>query len=99
MPRVRLTDITISKLPLSKTRVTYWGEGLPAFGVRVGARRKTFIVVMNGGRRIKLGNYPFTSLKDARREAHQRLSDPSGQSAVVDAEAAGEVAKKFIDVH
>ena len=58
MPRVRLTDIAISKLPQSKAQITYWDEGLPAFGVRVGARRKTFIVVMNGGRRIKLGNYP-----------------------------------------
>jgi Arm DNA-binding domain len=99
MPRVRLTDISISKLPQSKARITYWDKALPAFGIRVGARRKTFIVVMNGGRRIKLGNYPFTSLKDARREAHQRLSDPSGQSAVMYAEPAGEVVKKFIEIH
>jgi hypothetical protein len=68
MPRV--TDVTISKLPRSKTQITYWDEGLPAFGVRVGARRKTFIVVVNGGHRIKLGNYPRTTLKDARTEAH-----------------------------
>jgi hypothetical protein len=65
MPRVRLTDITIDELPKSKTRVTYWDESLPAFGVRVGARRKTFIVIMNGGRRIKLGNYPSTTLRAA----------------------------------
>ena len=64
MPRVRLTDMSISKFPHSRGRVTYWDEGLPAFGVRVGARRKTFIVILNGGRRIKLGNYPFTSLKE-----------------------------------
>ena len=99
MPRVRLTDIAISKLPQSEARVTYWDEALPAFGVRVGARRKTFVVVMNGGRRIKLGNYPATSLRDARREAYLRLSDPGGQSTVVDADAAAEVVKKFIDIH
>ena len=86
--------------PSSKVRVTYWDETLPAFGVRVGARRKTFIVVVNGGHRIKLGNYPFKSLKDARREAHLRLGDPGGDGGlVVDAEPAGEVVKKFIDVH
>ena len=100
MPRVRLTDVTIEKLPSSKVRTTYWDETLPAFGVRVGARRKTFIVVVNGGHRIKLGNYPFKSLKDARREAHLRLGNPGGDGGlVVDAEPAGEVVKKFIDIH
>jgi hypothetical protein len=100
MPRVRLTDVTIEKLPSSKVRVTYWDETLPAFGVRVGARRKTFIVVVNGGHRIKLGNYPFKSLKDARREAHLRLGNPGGDGLVVaDAAPAGEVVKKFIDIH
>ena len=84
MPHVRLTDISLSKLPQSKERVTYWDESLPAFGVRVGARRKTFIVILNGGRRIKLGNYPVTSLKDARREAYRRLSDPKGQATVAE---------------
>lgn len=74
MPHVRLTDVTISKLTHSKAQITYWDEGLPAFGVRVGARRKTFIVVMNSGHRIKLGNYPFMSLKDARSEALRRLT-------------------------
>jgi len=99
MPRVRLTDVTIEKLPSSKVRVTYWDEALPAFGVRVGARRKTFIVVVNGGHRIKLGNYPFKTLKDARREAHLRLGNPAGEGDVAAAEPAGEVVKKFIDIH
>jgi hypothetical protein len=68
MPHVRLTDLSISKLPLSKARVTYWDEsgGLPGFGLRVGARRKVFVLVVNGGRRIKLGLYPLMTLKSAR---------------------------------
>ena len=99
MPRVRLTDVTISKLPQSKAQITYWDEALPAFGVRVGARRKTFVVIVKPGQRIKLGNYPVTSLKDARRDALRRLSDRNGQAAVEEAESAGEVVKKFIDVH
>jgi hypothetical protein len=28
--------------------------GLPGFGVRVGARRKTFVLIVNDGHRIKL---------------------------------------------
>ena len=54
MPRVRLTDVTISKLPQQNAQITYWDDALPAFVVRVGTRRKTFIVILNGGRRIKL---------------------------------------------
>jgi integrase len=99
MPRVRLTDITISKLPQSKAQITYWDETLPAFGVRVGARRKTFIVIMNGGRRTKLGTYPSTTLKEARLEAYRRLSDPNGQSTEQEAPLAAEVVKNFIEIH
>ena len=46
MPRVRLTDVSISKLPQQKAQITYWDEALPAFGVPVGARRKTLIVIL-----------------------------------------------------
>jgi integrase len=99
MPRVRLTDVTISKLPQQKAQITYWDEGLPAFGVRVGARRKTFIVVVNGGHRIKLGNYPRTSLKDARKEAHHKLSGRGVQATVEDAPTCEKVVEDFIEIH
>jgi integrase len=99
MPRVRLTDVTISKLPQQKTQITYWDEGLPAFGVRVGARRKTFIVVVNGGHRIKLGNYPRTTLKDARKEAYHRLSGRGAQATIEDAPACEKVVEDFIKIH
>src|SRR5467141_1216359 len=99
MSRVRLTDVTISKLPHSKAQVTYWDDGLPAFGVRIGARRKTFVVIVKPGRRIKLGNYPATTLKSARSEAHRRLSNRSAQYAAEEVPAAGEVVKKFLDIH
>ncbi len=98
MPHVRLTDITISKFPQSKNRVTYWDEGLPAFGVRVGARRKTFVVIVKPGHRIKLGNYPTTTLKDARNEAHRRLATRDGFASEV-APPTEEVVKKFLEVH
>lgn len=99
MPRVRLTDLTICNLPPSENQITYWDEGLPAFGVRVGARRKTFIVITKPGHRIKLGNYPFMTLKDARREAHKRLSDREGDTAIVDADVVEKAVTDFIDIH
>jgi hypothetical protein len=36
----------------------HWDASLKAFGVRVGKNRKTFIVIRDGGRRIKVGQYP-----------------------------------------
>jgi integrase len=100
MPHLRLTDISISKLPFSKTRTTYWDEGgLPGFGVRVGARRKTFVLVLNRGYRIKLGQYPLISLKDARQEAVRRLSDPNGQKQPEVAPPARGVVEKFLETH
>lgn len=98
MPRVRLTDVTVRKLPQSKAQITYWDEGLPAFGVRVGARHKTFIVVVNGGHRIKLGNYPRTTLKDARKEAYHWLFGRGAQATVEDAPGCGTVVEGFIKI-
>jgi integrase len=79
--------------------MTYWDEGLAAFGVRVEARRKTFIVVVNGGHRIKLGNYPRTTLKDARAEAYLRLGGRGAQATVVDAPKAEDVVTDFMKIH
>jgi hypothetical protein len=72
---------------------------LPAFGVRVGGRRKTFIVVVNSGHRIKLGNYPRTTLKDVRSEAYVRLGGRGTQTTVVDAPTAEEVVTEFMKIH
>src|SRR5262249_18878417 len=100
MPHTRLTDVTISKLPHSKAQITYWDEGLPAFGVRVGARRKTFVVIVKPGQRIKLGNYPVTTLKAARSEAYRRLSDRNGHHAPEEnVLPAVEVVKTFLEIH
>jgi integrase len=77
--RIRLTDLAVRALKFSDTQTTYWDEAQPAFGVRVGKRSKTFIVVVRGGRRLKVGTYPDTKLRDARKAARHLLSDPAGQ--------------------
>jgi len=78
MPKLKLTDVTVDRLPHTKNQVTYWDALLPAFGVRVGANSKTFIVIRNNGRRTKLGRYPFLSLADAR--SQDRLLIAHGHS-------------------
>ena len=75
--RIRLTDIAVRALKYFDGQITYWDDTLPAFGVRVGNRSKTFIVVQSGGRRLKIGSYPQTSLHDARQAAKLLLATPA----------------------
>lgn len=74
MPKVHLTDVTAQRLK-AETQTTYWDTTLPAFGLRVGRKRKTW-VVMYGERRSRrtLGHYPAMSLAKAREEARKLLA-------------------------
>ena len=73
MPNIHFNDRVIAGL---KEEGTYWDLGTKAFGVRIGKSAKTFIVIRDGGRRIKLGRYPDLSLQDARAKARRILLDP-----------------------
>lgn len=76
MPRMNLTDTAIKRLkcPANKKQIDYWDQHPKGFGLRVGASgTKTFNCqtrVLRGGNwrdtRIKVGNYPFMTLADAR---------------------------------
>jgi integrase len=75
--KIHFTDLALRALPLSDTQVTYLDKNFSpgSFGLRVGKRSKTFIAIRNGGRRIKIAEFPKTALKDARREARRVLDD------------------------
>jgi integrase len=47
----------------------HWDTLLPAFGVRVGKTKRTFLVIHSGGRRISLGHHGAISLAQARDKA------------------------------
>jgi hypothetical protein len=67
MPVAHLTDIVVSRL---KQPGTYFDDHTPAFGIRVGKHRKTWIVVRGRDRlRTRIGHYPAISLADARKKA------------------------------
>ena len=72
----KLTDLAIRRLPVRESgQKTYWDNVLPAFGVRVGARTKSFVIMYGKGRRLKtIGRYPQISLSDARKEAKRLLA-------------------------
>jgi integrase len=73
MPRVHFTDIVVSRL---KQRGTYYDQTTPAFGLRVGAHRKTWFVIRGRERlRTTIGLYPAVSLADARRQARVLLTE------------------------
>ena len=74
---MRLSDIFIRQVrPLARQK-TYFDDALPGFGLRVGGRSKSFIVMYGKKRRLKtLGQYPDLSLSDARKEARKILAFP-----------------------
>ena len=77
--RFKLTDVSISKLPFQHPQYTAWDALLPSFGVRIGSRSKTFIVMHGRARkRITLGNYPTMTLQKAREAARLKLANPLG---------------------
>jgi integrase len=72
MPTAHLTDIVVSRL---KAPGTYFDETTPAFGIRVGKNRKTWIVMRGAIRqRIRIGHYPGMTLADARKQARILLT-------------------------
>ena len=74
-----LTDITIKNLE-SDRQTRYWDATLPGFGILVGKRRKTFIL-MRGKRRkiITLGTFPV--LRTSARMTDHIISDAGGLSS------------------
>jgi integrase len=89
MPVTHLTDVVVSRL---KTPGTYFDETTPAFGIRVGKNRKTWIVMRGVERqRVRVGHYPAMSLADARKEAKKLLTEePTKNSKMTFAAACDE---------
>lgn len=74
--RLNLTDLAIRKLqPPEAGQTRYFDVATPGFGLTVGKRSKTFIVVTGKTRQLTtIGRYPDISLSDARKEAKRLLA-------------------------
>jgi Arm DNA-binding domain len=69
--KTRFTDLTVKSLPLGK----HFDTVTPAFGVRVGKNRRTWVVMRGKQRRlITLGHYPHLPISEARTKAKQLLA-------------------------
>lgn len=75
LPKLHLTDISVRALRPANTNMTYWDDVTPGFGIRVGKRSKTWTIMRGRSReRVSIGQYPDTSLAEARAEAKRLLS-------------------------
>lgn len=92
MPILGLTDLSVQSLKPG----LYMDRKTPAFGIRVGKRRKTWIVLKEPNRtKIRLGHYPDLPLVEARRRAFVALGTPVGQKEIsIDFEQAKQ---KFVE--
>ena len=70
---IKFTDLTLRAL---RQPGSYWDDSLPAFGLSVGKRATTFIVVREGKRK-RLGRYPQLALHEARHQAKAELLQAS----------------------
>jgi Arm DNA-binding domain len=68
----KFTDTYIASLKPKPARYV-WDALLPSFGIYVGTRRKTFVVVQRG-QRTKIGHYPSMPLSEARHKARALLT-------------------------
>ncbi|HVT17222.1 MAG TPA: tyrosine-type recombinase/integrase [Thermoanaerobaculia bacterium] len=80
MQGVNLTDRSVRTLaiPNGASRAEYWDRILPGFGVRVGASRRTYVLMyrLRGRlRRLTLGQVGVISLADARAAARRALAE------------------------
>jgi integrase len=81
--RVHLTDIAVRALkPTPGKQFKVWDTSTPGFGVLVGERAKSWIVMYGRERKLKvLGRFPETSLSAARTDAKRMLVDPPPASS------------------
>jgi hypothetical protein len=92
VPKAHLTDIAVSRL---RTPGTYFDDATPAFGLRVGKHRKTWIVMRGKERvRTKIGHYPTVSLADARKQAKELLTETPTKNERVTFDMAYDVYKR-----
>ncbi|WP_187434734.1 tyrosine-type recombinase/integrase [Bradyrhizobium cytisi] len=89
--KTKFTDLTVRSLAPGK----YFDLTTPAFGIRVGKKRRTWIVMRGTDRQlISLGHYPSMTLQEARAEAKKLLATAQAPTGRVSFEEAYETFKK-----
>ena len=91
-----LTDLSVRSLPEG----LHLDARLASFGIRVGKKRRTWIVIKGKNRtKISLGHYPAMSLADARKRAMVELSKPASASELADMPSYADALAEFHTLH
>ncbi len=97
MATKRLTDTGIANLnPPAAGRLEIWDALVPGLGLRVGARRKTFVVMARAEgrlRRVSLGVFPGMGVAEARKKAREIIEQAQNGIDPVEARREAKVAK------
>jgi integrase len=96
MATAHLTDIVVQRL---KEPGIYYDESTPAFGIRIGKHRKTWVITRGKAReRVSIGTYPGLSLADARKQAKLLLTEePADHAGKTTFSAAYAIYKTVLD--
>jgi hypothetical protein len=91
-----LTDLSVRNLPEG----LHLDARLPSFGIRVGKKGRTWIVIKGQNRtKISLGHYPALSLADARKRAMLELAKPPSASETAVMPSYPEALAEFHTMH
>jgi integrase len=91
-----LTDLSVKNLPEG----LHLDARLSSFGIRVGKKRRTWIVIKGKNRtKISLGHYPAMSLADARKRAMVELAKPPTASETAVMPSYQEALEEFHAIH
>ena len=91
-----LTDLSVRNLPEG----LHLDARLPSFGIRVGKKRRTWIVIKGKNRtKISVGHYPAMSLADARKRAMVELSKAPSASEAANMPSYPEALAEFHAIH
>jgi integrase len=110
--RTKLSEkfVQNSKQCAPGAQLDIWDAILPGFGLRIGARKKTFVVMIRVGsvkRRITLGDYPALSLGKGREKAQEVMRHAENgvepttivEQMLVHGETVGTLVSEFLEKH
>ena len=112
MPSIKMTSLWLERLKNTKAgRIEYLDQTQSGLGLRVGKSKMAWFVFyrVEGDRKLRrytLGKFPTMSLKKARREARDKITeaekghDPGEEKQILkDAPTFGDLADEYLDKH